>query len=270
MYDRGGGRTSPRAAAGLVREADTATKDLSRRLGWLRHVDEPARLRSWRQEPRVDPLSERRLTMVAFQLEHRGVVREPRQTVEWLRGSPAIVRELDELADVLEDRVPLAKDVYPVAEWPLALHRHYSRREIVAGVGFVKPGGKGVTPQGGILKLDGQRELLLVTLDKSGRSFSPTTRYRDYAISPSLFHWETQGLASVSRPSGRRYLDSPGNGWSFFLFVRTDPDARSPYVFLGPLRFREASGDRPIGITWELETPMSAALFARFATLAQP
>jgi hypothetical protein len=28
-------------------------------------------------------------------------------------------------------------------------------------------------------------------------------------------------------------------------------------------------GDRPIGITWQLEHPISAALFDRFATLAQ-
>src|SRR5690606_36099571 len=153
----------------------------------------------------------------AFQLEHRGVVREPRETLAWLESAPGIAQELRELAEVLEDRVPLANDVYPVAEWPLALHRHYTRREIVAAVGFVKPREKGVTPQGGILKLPGNRELLLVTLDKSGSSFSPTTRYRDYAISPSLFHWETQTAASMDRPSGRRYLDSPGNGWSFFL-----------------------------------------------------
>jgi hypothetical protein len=86
--------------------------------------------------------------------------------------------------------------------------------------------------QGGILQLkDVKRELLFVTLDKSGKDFSPTTRYRDYAISPELFHWETQGAASVSRPTGRRYLDSHTNGWSFYLFVRTDPEAT--FAFLG-------------------------------------
>lgn len=267
VYDRGDGWTSLRASAGLLPDANEATRDLSRRLGWLRHVDEPHRLRSWREEPNDTGAYARRMTMLAFQLEHRGLVREPHTTMAWLRSAPGIVQELGELADVLGDRVPLANDVYPVAEWPLALHRHYSRREIVAAVGFVKPGEKGVTPQGGILKLPGDRELLMVTLDKSGSSFSPTTRYRDYAISPSLFHWETQSAASVHRPSGRRYLDSPGNGWSFFLFVRTDPDA--PYAFLGPVRFRSATGDRPIGITWELETAMPAALFDRFATLVQ-
>ena len=60
-----------------------------------------------------------------------------------------------------------------------------ARREIVAAIGYIKPEKKKATPQGGILKLDEQRrEILLVTLDKSATSFSPTTRYRDYAISP--------------------------------------------------------------------------------------
>jgi hypothetical protein len=114
---------------------------------------------------------------------------------------------------------------------------------------------------------DEKREILFVTLDKSASSFSPSTRYRDYAISPTLFHWETQSAASVARASGRRYLESPANGWSFFLFVRSDPDA--PYAFLGPVKLESSSGDRPIGITWRLEHAMAGALFDKFATLAQ-
>ncbi len=114
---------------------------------------------------------------------------------------------------------------------------------------------------------DEKREILLVTLDKSAASFSPTTRYRDYAISPTLFHWETQAAASVARASGRRYLRSPGNGWSFYLFVRANTTAA--YAFLGPVVLEATSGDKPIGITWRLENTMSGALFDRFATLAQ-
>ena len=167
---------------------------------------------------------------------------------------------------MLEDRVDLAVQNLPELEWPLALHRHYSRREIVAAVGFVKPGAKSKIPQGGVLKLEEKkRELLFVTLDKSGKDFSPTTRYRDYAVSPEMFHWETQSAASIARPSGRRYIESATNGWQFYLFVRTDPDA--PYAFLGRVRHQSHTGDRPIAITWRLDTPMTAALFERYATL---
>lgn len=48
------------------------------------------------------------------------------------------------------------------------------------------------------------------TLDKSEGNFSPTARYRDYALIPGLIHWESQSPTSVSlsisgggRPSGR-------------------------------------------------------------------
>ena len=114
---------------------------------------------------------------------------------------------------------------------------------------------------------DSRRELLFVTLDKSGAGFSPTTRYRDFAMGRDRFHWETQGAASVSRPSGLRYLESPGNGWTFHLFVRTDPDAA--YGYLGPVVYESHQGDRPIGIIWRLEHPLPAVLYDRFALLAQ-
>src|SRR5690242_21494866 len=55
------------------------------------------------------------------------------------------------------------------------------------------------------------RELLFVTLDKSGKDYSPTTRYRDYAISPELFHWETQSAASVRSEEHTSELQSHVN-----------------------------------------------------------
>jgi superfamily II DNA or RNA helicase len=271
-----GGYTTLSSRAGLETDHDEEVEDLSRRLGWLLHIDEPTRLQglcdaisraaSAEPQPR-SPADERRLLMTEFQLHHRGVLRTAEELTRYLSRSASVRDEVVQLAKVLDERVPSANDVYAVPGWTLALHRHYGRREILAAVGYVKSGEKGSTPQAGILKLPGeQRELLFVTLDKSGRDFSPTTRYRDYAISRELFHWETQSIASVSSESGRRYLESPDNGWSFYLFVRTRPDA--PYAFLGPVRRVQHSGDRPIAITWRLEHPLPAALFERFATLA--
>ena len=161
-------------------------------------------------------------------------------------SSPNIQQELRELCAVLADRVPLPDDVFPEPEWPLALHRHYSRFEIAAAVGYKRPGDKSGVPQAGIFKLPAKRELLFITLDKSAKSFSPTTRYRDYAISPELFHWETQSIASVHTESGKRYIESPQNGWRFFLFVRTDPEA--PFAFCGPAIYQSHEGDRPIAV----------------------
>jgi superfamily II DNA or RNA helicase len=276
IYRAGQGWTTLLGKAGVLKDVSEETADLSRRLGWLVHVDEQARLQTWVEAvDRGDAVGEseayrRRLTMLEFQLHHRGVLREPAATAGYLARDPAIRSELRELAEVLTDRIGIAETTYPVQDWPLAVHHRYSRREIMAAIGFVKPGEKGRIPQGGIVKLEAERrEILLVTLDKSSASFSPTTRYRDYAISPSLFHWETQSSASVSRPSGRRYLDSAENGWSFYLFVREAADSVGQYAFLGPVRLEGHSGDRPIAIRWHLVHAMPAGLFERFATLAQ-
>lgn len=279
IYDAGGWTTLQRHAgvAALQPHEDPAEIDaLSKKLGQLRHVDEPERLDRYRDllaataqrgsAPEISPLDRRRLLMLESQLHHRGVLRVAEEILGYLATRPSIVREFGELCEVLDDRVSLASQVRPVSEWTLDLHRHYSRREILAGVGHAEAGKKSAPHQSGLLRLEAQqREILFVTLDKSGRSFSPTTRYRDYAISPDRFHWETQSTASIDRPSGRRYVESPENGWSFFLFVRTRP--REPFSFLGPAVRDSHSGDRPIAITWRLEHPMPAALFDRYASL---
>jgi superfamily II DNA or RNA helicase len=274
VYDAGGWSTL-RRRADLEPPADEDTDDLSRRLGWLAHVDDDARIRTYttavakaaNNEPlELTETDRRRIQMLDYQLTHRGVMRAAEGTIQYIASRPSIAREFQELNAVLDSRVALAAEVHPVPEWPLALHHHYSRREIVAAVGFVNPGEKGKLPQGGILRIPGQsRELLFVTLDKSGKEFSPTTRYRDYAISSELFHWETQAAASVTRPSGRRYLESRNSGWQFYLFVRPTPD--DVYGFLGPVRYESHAGDRPIAITWRLETPMAPFLYERYATL---
>lgn len=279
VYDAGGWTALKRKAGLLEATADAAAvDDLSRRLGRLVHIDEPARLRTYRSAlrepaPSWDAADRLRFHMLDHQLNHRGLLRDASATVQAITAHPAIRAELRELCDLLEDRIGLAEEHRPVPEWPLCLHRHYHRREIVAAVGFIGPGDRAQVPQGGVLKLEQEgaplRELLFVTLDKSGKSFSPTTRYRDYAVSPQLFHWETQAAASVSRPSGRRYLESelPGNPapCQFFLFVRPDPDA--PYAFLGRVRYQRHSGDRPIAIVWKLERSMPAALYEQYQTL---
>lgn len=278
VYASGGWTTLQREAGVLelaANEDPVEIAKLSERLGWLRHIDEPERLADYvrllqqAQHDRPIPLTERersRVLMMEAQLQHRGVLRAAESTLRYLVERPSITRELGELRDVLVDRVALAEHVTPVPEWTLALHRHYTRREIVAAVGYVHAGAKNKSLQGGILKLDeDKRELLFVTLDKSGKQFTPSTRYRDYAISDRHFHWETQGTASVHQGSGKRYVESPANGWSFFLFVRPEPGA--PFAFLGPVEYESHEGDRPIAITWRLAYALPAALYERYATL---
>ena len=78
----------------------------------------------------------------------------------------------------------IAADVYPVPDWPLALHRHYSRREILAAVGHLKAGGKVSTPVGGVMKVgDSKRELVTARL---GKRLLEQVVHRDEALPESI------------------------------------------------------------------------------------
>lgn len=268
VYTDGFGWRGVQATAGIATPGEEDI-ELSRQFGRLLHVDDPAQLAALGElaQGRA-PAEERRTLMLDAQVSARGVLRAAEATATYFRERREGRAELSQLVDVLDEVSTARPAVCPEADWPLALHRRYQRREIVAAVGERGAGDKISVPQGGILKLDDtKRELLFVTLDKSGGDFSATTRYRDYAMSRDLFHWETQGGASVSSVAGRRYLESATNGWRFFLFVQLDKD--EAYTFAGPLSYRTHEGDRPIGITWALRYPLPADLFEHFAVLAQ-
>lgn len=270
VYDAGGW-TAIRNKAGAIEPASSETLDLAKRVRQLVHLDDPSRVEVLREPEKAlvrGQTYERRLVMIDYQMSHQGVLREPTEIASWLRSDAVVRDELVQLADVLRERIPLADETCPVADWPLALHHHYQRREILAGVGYIRPGMKKISHQIGVLQLKREkRELLLVTLDKSRGGFSTSTRYRDYAISPSLFHWETQSAVTPGAESGRRYAESATNGWSFHLFVRVNVEA--PFAFLGPARLESWSGSGPMSITWRLDHAMPGSLFDRFATLAQ-
>jgi hypothetical protein len=144
------------------------------------------------------------------------------------------------------------------------VHGRYTRQEILAAVAA-----------DGLAKISHWREgvryvkrahcdLLAFTLDKTGGNFSPTTRYRDYAISPTLIHWESQSGTSEGSPTGRRYQTHETAGHSILLFARVRQDDRA-FWFLGPARYRGHVGERPMAVTWELDHPLSGDLFAAFA-----
>ena len=90
-------------------------------------------------------------------------------------------------------------------------------------------------------------DAFFIQLKKSEAAFSPTTMYRDYPISPTLFHWESQNRTALASPTGQRYI----NGTStVLLFVRaTSVDeygTGAPYLFLGPATYpaRGRASDR--------------------------
>jgi hypothetical protein len=180
--------------------------------------------------------------------------------------SEAAVRdEVVELLDTLDARSRTPSTPSPLGpEIPLVLHARYSRQEVVAALGFAS-GVKSKTTQGGILWVpQAQADVFFVDLRKAERDYSPTTMYRDYAISRDLFHWESQSRQTPEQPSVQRYIDHRRRGSSVLLFVREQRKhelGTAPFYFLGPVDYVSHEGERPVAFTWRLQTSMPEELF---------
>jgi len=115
-------------------------------------------------------------------------------------------------------------------------------------------------------------DLFFVTLEKSERDYSPTTMYRDYPISQTLFHWQSQNRTRADSTTGQRYIYHEERGSQVLLFVRQrHKDSRgetAPYTFLGPAVYVTHQGERPMSITWKMHHPMPAELFEEMKVAA--
>ncbi len=149
-------------------------------------------------------------------------------------------------------------------EIPLALHTRYTRNEVVAALGYAD-GVKPKITQGGILWVpQAQADVFFIDLHKAERDYSPTTMYRDYAISRDLFHWESQSRQHDGQSTVQRYINHATRGTRILLFVRERKRSElgtAPFTFLGPASYVEHKGARPVAFTWRLPVPMPESLF---------
>ena len=265
-----------REDAGLAMSAPGPHEDVLRRAcGRLQHVDDLKRLESWRRwlrEPNVGTLSEQDQPLVRMLLTQLlDQVLKGKENISLEAGAslvsahPQVRTELLELFDVLEERIThLAVPFAALPNVPLSVHARYTRQEILAACAA----GDGVrTPpwREGVKYLDDlPADIFAFTLDKTSGQFSPTTRYRDYAISRQLIHWESQSTVRPSSPTGRRYQEHIERNSHVLLFARLTTDDRAFY-FLGPGTYVSHQGELPMAITWRLQYPLSGDLFAAFA-----
>lgn len=249
---------------------------LLRRVHGLAHVDDPERAAAYTVlatpgGPTYESLTqrERRLArMLFFTLwPNKGHFTSYGAGIEQLRRHPAVCAEIRELVEMGVDRarhVPrsLGEGLQHI---PLACHAHYRREEVLAALGWAS---MERSARGNITGVawaeETQTDALLINLRKSERDFSPTTMYHDYAISPALFHWESQNATSTTSPQGKRYLQHREMGTRVALFVREAPEnefGAAPFLCLGQASYVEHRGERPIAITWRLHQPMPGETF---------
>jgi superfamily II DNA or RNA helicase len=188
-----------------------------------------------------------------------------KESVLRVKRNPRLEEELRGVLSILFDRIGFIDRSAGVPfPCPLDLHCHYTRDEILAGMGYFGIDRKPSQREGVLHLPESSADLFLVTLNKTTKDYSPTTMYEDYAISDRLFHWQSQSTTSEGSSTGRRYINHARTGNTILLFVREnrklEDGLSAPYSFLGPIRYVSHTGSRPMSITWELEHPMPANL----------
>ena len=252
-------------------------RTFDRALGRLLHVDDEERFETWGQwlsadqppPPAPAGTREERLQWMLFAAlgQRRRPLAELDGAFTDLWAAPALRLELVELLDVLRERA--RRETQPIESdglVPLHSHATYGLYEIIASYGVAAKGVLRDIREGVLWVESAKSDLFFVTLSKEDEDYSPTTLYKDYPVSPSLFHWESQSRTAAASPTGQRYRNHARRGSRVVLFVRDrrrdERDESNPYVCLGPAEYQSHKGERPMQIIWELERPMPAEIFS--------
>ncbi|MEV7034079.1 DUF3427 domain-containing protein [Streptomyces sp. NPDC093272] len=262
--------------AGYVDEpAPSGEAGLLKRVHAFLHVDDPERAQAYNRLLADDvpeynalpPAEQAYARMLFFNLwDNGGGFSSFQDGLESLRAQQVFRDELRQVLSYVIDR----SEHFPIrlsgphSHIPLKVHSSYNRSEILSALGVARFGGQMPRSfaQGVQWVEDLQTDALLITLEKNEKDFSPTIRYRDYALSPQLFHWESQNATAENSPTGQRYQHHDEQGSHVLLFMRryktTDMGKSHPWMLLGPATYVEHTGSKPMAITWRLEYPLPA------------
>jgi hypothetical protein len=272
--------TELRRSSGLpTRSGSDLEATVLKRIRAFAHVDDPRRADTYARlladdapdYARLSPVEQRMARMLFFSLWPGGGGHTSiDEGLTRLRREEAVRDELQAVVDLAFEgaqhvTVGLEGRLGPV---PLQVHGRYQREEVLAALDYASLSRKPNSFREGVLyvpELD--VDAFFVTLQKSEADYSPTTLYRDYPISPTLFHWESQSTTSVASATGQRYLYGTSTKLLFVRQRKADEFGTSPYLFAGPLRYVQHAGERPIAITWRLDHPLPNTFFSA-ATVA--
>ena len=193
--------------------------------------------------------------------------------IELINSLHVIKEEIQEIHNYLsENLMHTTKTIEMPFVNVLEAHARYSRDQILAAFAKSTPESPFPSQEGVILLNDIKAELLLVTLNKSDKDFSPTTQYEDYAISETIFHWQSQNKVRPESPTGISYIQHREQEKTLLLFVREHKKDyhgfTMPYYYLGPVQYISHKGSRPMSINWQLEEPMPAFLWKSAGKMA--
>ena len=182
------------------------------------------------------------------------------EVLKFIRSDPEVVSEISQIMSIVAEisrRLPKQIES-ALPDCPLRSHASYRREEILKALKWksaVRAHREGVAwcP-------DSKVDALLITLHKTEEAFSPNVMYHDYALSQTMFHWQTQNSTSSASVTGKRYINHVSEGSHVVLFSRDSketPDGiTAAYVCLGNAEFVSFVDERPMSITWRLQREM--------------
>ncbi|MFD0256114.1 DUF3427 domain-containing protein [Streptomyces sp. NPDC127113] len=285
LYKNGNSWTLLLRRAGRATEpAPPGEEPLLKRVHAFLHVDDPERAQAYLRlladdappYEEFDKTTQAYARMLFFNLwDNAGSFTSFTEGLAALRPQHALRDELRQVLSYVIDQadhvpIPLSGALGAV---PMKVHSSYNRSEILAGLGIARFGGQMPRSftQGVQWAEEFQTDTLLVTLEKDEKDFSPTVRYKDYAVSPNLFHWESQNAISPESPTGMRYQRHASRGTQVLLFVRrysvTDTGKSQPWMLLGPATYVKHTGSKPMAITWHLDYALPADVWSYSAAI---
>jgi hypothetical protein len=129
------------------------------------------------------------------------------ESINSIGKNPYLVQEIIEVMEFLLDKIDfIEKEIDLPYQQPLKLHGRYTREQILAAFGFSSFDKKASNREGVANNKELKTEILFIDLIKSEEDFSPTTMYNDYAVSDTLFHWQSQNATSPASSKGLSYI----------------------------------------------------------------
>ena len=181
--------------------------------------------------------------------------------------------EIIEVLEILIDRVDFKEiDIELPYSQPLKVHARYTRDQILTAFSLSTFEKKSSNREGAAENKKLRTEILFINLIKSEENFSPTTMYDDYAISESLFHWQSHNAYGPETTKGLSYIHHKKENKTILLFVRekaNNEDGNTMgYVFIGEAIFQESEGSKPMNVKWELCEPIPNYLWKESAKMS--
>tara|TARA_B100001964_G_scaffold245061_1_gene329603 strand:- start:370 stop:3258 length:2889 start_codon:yes stop_codon:yes gene_type:complete len=108
-------------------------------------------------------------------------------------------------------------------------------------------------------------QFIFVTLIKS--TMAKEHRYHDYFKSDKHFHWQSRNTTTQNSPPALDVINHEENKKDIHLFVRKMDQIEGralPFTYCGKVKFINVSGNGPINVNFDLETPLSDRLKQEF------